>query len=115
MGFPSCNEVASSASWIPNFDVRPTERQNPSTLSSSSLNTYTNLLDQLYAKPEAQRQVIDASGIQYSYGFDNILRDKFIALDQYKYHFLYQLCRSIDARDVVEAGTSFGFSTIIWN
>jgi predicted O-methyltransferase YrrM len=39
-------------------------------------------------------------------------RDKFVALDADKARFCYQLCRSIDARAVVEAGTSFGVSTL---
>lgn len=38
--------------------------------------------------------------------------DKFIALDRDKCHFLYQLCRATNAKNVLEAGTSFGVSTI---
>ena len=41
-----------------------------------------------------------------------IVRDKFVALDQDKAQYLYALCRAIDARTIVEAGTSFGVSTI---
>lgn len=44
--------------------------------------------------------------------FDDVMRDKFIALDQDKCHFVYQLCRTINAKTIVEAGTSFGVSTI---
>ncbi|KAK9365213.1 S-adenosyl-L-methionine-dependent methyltransferase [Lipomyces kononenkoae] len=44
--------------------------------------------------------------------FDRIMSDKFIALDQDKCEFVYQLLRAIDAKTVVEAGTSFGVSTI---
>lgn len=44
--------------------------------------------------------------------FDNLMRDKFIALDQDKCEFVYQLLRATGARTVVEAGTSFGVSTI---
>ena len=40
------------------------------------------------------------------------MRDKFIALDQDKCHFMYQMCRAIAAKHVVEVGTSFGVSTM---
>lgn len=38
--------------------------------------------------------------------------DKLVALDRDKAEFCYQLCRAIDARRVVEAGTSYGVSTL---
>jgi predicted O-methyltransferase YrrM len=44
--------------------------------------------------------------------FDHMMLDKFIALDEDKCHFMYQLLLSIGATNVVEAGTSFGVSTI---
>jgi predicted O-methyltransferase YrrM len=44
--------------------------------------------------------------------FDDIMRDKFIALDQDKCELIYHVLRSINAKTVVEAGTSFGVSTI---
>ena len=44
--------------------------------------------------------------------FDDIMKDKFIALDQDKCEFVYQMLRAIGAKTVVEAGTSFGVSTI---
>lgn len=40
------------------------------------------------------------------------MRDKFIALDQDKCQFVYQLARAIGARNIAEIGTSFGVSTI---
>jgi predicted O-methyltransferase YrrM len=40
------------------------------------------------------------------------MRDKFIALEQDKCHFIYQLARTLNATTIVEAGTSFGVSTI---
>ena len=40
------------------------------------------------------------------------MRDKFIALDQDKCQFVYQLIRATNAKNVVEIGTSFGISTI---
>jgi predicted O-methyltransferase YrrM len=38
--------------------------------------------------------------------------DKLVALDRDKAEFCYQICRAIDARRVVEIGTSFGVSTL---
>ena len=43
---------------------------------------------------------------------DALMRDKFIALDQDKCQFVYQIARATGARNIVEAGTSFGISTI---
>ena len=43
---------------------------------------------------------------------DDAMRDKFVALDEDKCQFLYQLARAIGAKNIVEAGTSFGVSTI---
>jgi predicted O-methyltransferase YrrM len=40
------------------------------------------------------------------------LADKLYALDRDKAEFCYQLCRAIDARRVVEIGTSYGVSTL---
>lgn len=40
------------------------------------------------------------------------VRDKFIALDADKAQFVYSMIRATDARVIVEAGTSFGVSTI---
>ena len=38
--------------------------------------------------------------------------DKLVALDRDKAEFCYQLCRANDARQIVEAGTSYGVSTL---
>jgi hypothetical protein len=40
------------------------------------------------------------------------LADKLYALDRDKAEFRYQMCRAIDARRVVELGTSYGVSTL---
>ena len=40
------------------------------------------------------------------------MRDKFVALEQDKCQFMYLLARSINAKNIVEAGTSFGVSTM---
>lgn len=44
--------------------------------------------------------------------FDKLMLDKFIALDEDKCQFVYQLISATGATNVVEAGTSFGVSTI---
>ena len=38
--------------------------------------------------------------------------DKLVALDRTKAEFCYQLCRANNARRIVEAGTSYGVSTL---
>ncbi|HYR85694.1 MAG TPA: class I SAM-dependent methyltransferase [Terriglobia bacterium] len=43
---------------------------------------------------------------------NQFLSDKLIALDRGKAEFCYQVCRALRARRVVEAGTSFGVSTL---
>lgn len=40
------------------------------------------------------------------------MSDKFVALEQDKCQFVYLLARSINAKNIVEAGTSFGVSTM---
>lgn len=44
--------------------------------------------------------------------FDKLMLDKFIALDEDKCQFAYQLINAMGATNIVEAGTSFGVSTI---
>ncbi|CAK7219534.1 hypothetical protein SBRCBS47491_003885 [Sporothrix bragantina] len=44
--------------------------------------------------------------------FDTFMQDKFIALEEDKCHFVYSLLRAINATTIVEAGTSYGVSTI---
>jgi len=43
---------------------------------------------------------------------DQFMRDKLVALDRDKAELCYQLCRALRAKRVVEAGTSFGVSTL---
>jgi predicted O-methyltransferase YrrM len=43
---------------------------------------------------------------------DDHMRDKFVALEPKKCEFVYLLARALDATNIVEAGTSFGVSTI---
>ena len=81
------------------------------------------LLDRLYAKHEAQNDAMAsyfteraAEGSLDWNRFDErtneFLKDKLVALERPKAEFCYQVCRAIGARRVVEAGTSYGVSTL---
>jgi len=48
----------------------------------------------------------------YDDAMQRFLSDKMVALDRDKAQFCYLLCRSLNAKRVVEAGTSFGVSTL---
>ncbi|KAF5390139.1 hypothetical protein D9757_003786 [Collybiopsis confluens] len=54
----------------------------------------------------------ETSSEKESKSFEDFVRDKFIALDEDKAEFMYQLIRAMGATKVIEAGTSFGVSTI---
>ena len=82
-----------------------------------------DLLDRLYAQNAGQAEALESyftaraeEGSLDWNGFDddanNFLRDKLVALDRAKAEFCYQVCRATGARRVVEAGTSFGVSTV---
>jgi predicted O-methyltransferase YrrM len=82
-----------------------------------------DLLDRLYAQNAAQNDALAtyfttraAEGSldwnQFDERTNEFLRDKLIALDRDKAEFCYQVCRALQARRVVEAGTSFGVSTL---
>ncbi len=81
------------------------------------------LLERLYAQNDAQADALAtyftaraADGSLDWNSFDartnEFLKDKLIALDRLKAEFCYQVCRALQARRVVEAGTSFGVSTL---
>jgi predicted O-methyltransferase YrrM len=81
------------------------------------------LLDRLYAKNVAQNDALTtyfttraAEGSldwnQFDERTNEFLRDKLVALDRAKAEFCYHVCRALQARRVVEAGTSFGVSTL---
>ncbi len=82
------------------------------------------LLDRLHSKSDAQVDETDAyyarreqeGTLDETYSFDDEMHrffsDKLVALDRDKAEFCYQLCRSLRATRVVEAGTSFGVSTL---
>lgn len=81
------------------------------------LNASTHLLEflkTLHSQSLTQEATVDWYSLpeQTSDAFDDIMRDKFIALDQDKCELVYHVLRSINAKTVVEAGTSFGVSTI---
>ncbi|KAJ5221519.1 uncharacterized protein N7469_010406 [Penicillium citrinum] len=71
-------------------------------------------LKALHSQSLTQESKLDWASLpqQCTDDFDNIMRDKFIALDQDKCELIYHFLRSINATTVVEAGTSFGVSTI---
>ncbi len=82
------------------------------------------LLDRLHAQSEAQGDEIEAyyaqresegtleKGNFFDDDMHRFFSDKMVALDREKAEFCYELCRSIRATRVVEAGTSFGVSTL---
>jgi hypothetical protein len=81
------------------------------------------LLDRLYARNHAQDESLGAyfsaraaEGNMDWNNFDartnEFLKDKLVALDRSKAEFCYHLCRALRARRIVEAGTSFGVSTL---
>jgi predicted O-methyltransferase YrrM len=81
------------------------------------------LLDRLYAQSDSQSAELmsyftaraEAGDIDWN-AFDErtnqFLSDKLVALDRNKAEFCYQVCRALRAKQVVEAGTSFGVSTL---
>ena len=82
------------------------------------------LLDRLHAQSDTQVDETDAyfarreqeSTLDQENFYDDdmhrFLTDKMVALDRDKAEFCYLLCRSLRATRVVEAGTSFGVSTL---
>ena len=81
------------------------------------------LLERLYAQNVAQDDALAAyftaraaegslDWNQFDERTNEFLKDKLIALDRAKAEFCYHVCRALRARRVVEAGTSFGVSTL---
>lgn len=85
---------------------------SPSPLTASP--EILTLLKELHTKSLTQESTLDWPSLpqQCTTEFDSIMLDKFIALDQDKCELVYHILRSINAKTVVEAGTSFGVSTI---
>jgi predicted O-methyltransferase YrrM len=83
-----------------------------------------SLLDRLHARSEGQveeltsyfgRRIRAGEEIDFRHfddGMHRFFADKLVALDRDKALFCYQMCRALQAVRVVEAGTSFGVSTL---
>lgn len=80
-------------------------------------------LDALHAQSAGQQEAIDAyfrrrieEGTLSWDGLDaesvKFFRDKMVALEKDKAEYCYALCRALNAKQVVECGTSFGVSTL---
>jgi predicted O-methyltransferase YrrM len=81
------------------------------------------LLDRLYAQHASQDEALasyftaraqeaDFDWSAFDARTNQFLSDKLVALDRNKAEFCYQICRALRAKRVVEAGTSFGVSTL---
>ena len=81
------------------------------------------LLDRLYARHASQDEALasyftaraqeaDFDWSAFDARTNQFLSDKLVALDRDKAEFCYQICRALRAKRVVEAGTSFGVSTL---
>ncbi|POS70303.1 O-methyltransferase [Diaporthe helianthi] len=68
------------------------------------------LLDRLHSRSAELEAKIDSTVYKTAGtpAFDDLMRDKLVALDQDKSQFVYQLARMTGATSVVEAGTSCG-------
>ena len=72
------------------------------------------LLARLHAKSDEQREamrILDAAETDAA-RIKAFRSDKLVALDRDKAGFCYQVCRAINARRIVEIGTSYGVSTL---
>jgi predicted O-methyltransferase YrrM len=77
------------------------------------------LLDALHARSKVQEALTDEYWRTRTGPWNGMeardhefLADKLVALDRDKAEFCYLVCRAIKARRIVEAGTSFGVSTL---
>lgn len=80
------------------------------------------ILDRLHEASDGQAGALTAyydAGADRPTGFEPtddpgrvFWRDKYVALDRDKAEFVYALCRAVAATTIVEAGTSFGVSTL---
>ncbi|MGH7042672.1 MAG: O-methyltransferase [Acetobacteraceae bacterium] len=74
------------------------------------------LLDSLHARSDAQigtyAEFFRGATASDEAEVKRFRSDQLVALDRDKAEFCYQLCRALDARQIVEAGTSFGVSTL---
>ncbi|KAH0344972.1 hypothetical protein KCU83_g8087, partial [Aureobasidium melanogenum] len=77
--------------------------QQEDAISNQGRTSSSQILDDLKARDPS---------LDLKAAFDRLMRDKFIALDEDKCKFVYQLICAMGATNVVEAGTSYGVSTI---
>lgn len=70
------------------------------------------LLSHLHAESIRQEKAITRADYTNDEAMQDFMRDKFIAIDEDKAHYIYQLLRATGATTIVEAGTSFGVSTV---
>src|ERR1700688_3171766 len=81
------------------------------------------LLDALHAQSDGEAGAIDEyfrrriqEGTLSWDGFDPettaFFRDKMVALEKVKAEYCYALCRALNAKRIVECGTSYGVSTL---
>jgi predicted O-methyltransferase YrrM len=82
-----------------------------------------SLLDRLYQRHSSQNEALGAyfasRARDESFDWNNFddqtnqfLSDKLVALDREKAEFCYHVCRALNAKRIIEAGTSFGVSTL---
>jgi predicted O-methyltransferase YrrM len=75
------------------------------------------LLDALHARSDEQLPVMKRFHAERAHPpsdseIEDFRRDKLVALDRDKAQLCYQLCRAVNARRIVEIGTSYGVSTL---
>ncbi|KAG5953576.1 hypothetical protein E4U53_004675 [Claviceps sorghi] len=103
----------------------PTFADEAATQAVAASTRVHNLLRELHAQSEAQERYLSQLlfylkrsiafylfGSAWSVSSDDHMRDKFVSLERDKCQLLYLLARATGARNMVEAGTSFGVSTI---
>lgn len=73
-----------------------------------------DLLDRLHALSLEQESKLNLADLKGKSDEEKkqIVSDQFVALEKDKCHFMYSIVRAINARIIVEAGTSYGVSTI---
>lgn len=73
------------------------------------------VIDRLHSQADAQQRALPFQNQAANSDTEErkqYLSERYVALDREKAEFCHLICRSIGARHVVEAGTSFGVSTI---
>lgn len=97
----------------------------PATLAVDASPRVHDLLARLHAESAAQEKSLSQSlfyltrllrfyisGATWGASADDHMREKFVALEADKCQLMFLLARSIGARNIVEAGTSLGVSTM---